>query len=92
MAAHDLALSVQNRLQAAADQATAAQVRLSRMLSSRQRPAEVKVGDLMRLDGAHNTMGGIQIPSKLASRWLSPYQVLEVKAGGGAVRLDLPVD
>ena len=90
VAAHDLALSVQNRLQAAADHATAAQVRLGRILSSSQRPAEVKVGDWMWLDGAHNTMGGIQIPSKLASRWFGPYKVLEVKAGGAAVRLDLP--
>ena len=90
VAAHDMALAVQNRLCAAADQVAASQVRIGRLLNRRYRPAALRPGDWVWLDGAHNTVGGIQIPAKLAARWFGPYQVLEVKPGGAAVRLDLP--
>jgi hypothetical protein len=39
------------------------------------------------MDGAHVPD---QIPHKLAMRWYGPYEVLEVFAGGGTVRLRLP--
>jgi hypothetical protein len=88
--AADIALTIRNRFQAAADHSAAAQVRLGAMLDLRSRAADVKVGDEVWLDGAHNTVAGTQLPSKLAARWYGPYTVLEVR--GGAVKLRLPAE
>jgi hypothetical protein len=85
--AHDRALLVQNRFLAAADRAAAAQARLGCVLASRRTPAAVAVGDWMWLDGAHVAA---QLPHKLSMKWYGPYQVLEVKSSGAAVRLKLP--
>ena len=86
----EVALKVQNRLRAAGDQAAAAQVRIGRILDRRSRAADVKVGDWVWLDGAHNSVAGTQMPAKLAERWYGPYPVLEVR--GAAVRLQLPAE
>jgi hypothetical protein len=63
----------------------AAQVRLGITLAARSVPAEVKVGDMVWMDGAHVPH---QVPWKLAPRWFGPYRVREVK--GAACTLDLP--
>ena len=81
----DLAMGFQNRLRAAADHNLAAQVRLGITLAARSVPAEVKVGDMVWMDGAHVPH---QVPWKLAPRWFGPYRVREVK--GAACTLDLP--
>jgi hypothetical protein len=81
----DLAMDFQNRLRAAADHNLAAQVRLGITLAARSVPAEVKVGDMVWMDGAHVPH---QVPWKLAPRWFGPYRVREVK--GAACTLDLP--
>lgn len=82
-----LALRIANRHRAAADHAAAAQVRIGHLLAKRSSPAEVKVGDLMWLDGAHVPH---QVSYKLANRWFGPYPVLAVHPGGATVKLDLP--
>ena len=86
-AAYDMALENANRYKAAADRAAAEQARVGRILAGRRSPATVKVGDWVWMDGAHVPD---QIPHKLAMRWYGPYEVLEVFAGGGTVRLRLP--
>ena len=86
----DIALTIRNRFQAAADHSAAAQVRLGAMLDLRSRAADVKVGDAVWLDGSHNTVAGTQLPAKLAARWYGPFTVLEVR--GAAVRLRLPAE
>jgi hypothetical protein len=48
-------------------------------------PARVVVGDLMWLDGGPKVS---QMAAKLVTRWFGPFAVLEVLAGGSAVRLD----
>ena len=85
--AADLALQIQNRHQAAADQAAAAQARLGRLLDSRSTPSVIAVGDRVWMDSAHLPH---QIPSKLACKWFGPYTVLSVH--GAAVRLELPAE
>lgn len=82
--AAEYALQIQNRLRSAADQSAAAAVRLGRLLASRSTPAEVKVGDLVWVDGGPKVS---QTASKLAPRHFGPFPVREV-LGGGAVRLD----
>jgi hypothetical protein len=77
--------SVQARFQAVADHAAAAQVCLGHLLEKRRTPADVAVGDIVWLVGAHVPH---QIQYKLANRWFGPYVVLDVM--GGSVRLDLP--
>jgi hypothetical protein len=86
-AAYDMALGNSNRYKAAADRAAAEQARVGRILAGRVSPATVKVGDWVWMDGAHVPD---QIPHELAMRWYSPYEVLEVFAGGGTVCLRLP--
>ena len=81
----DYALHVQNRLGAAADQVTAAGVRLGTVLASRSTPVKVSVGDLVWVDGGPKVS---QVASKLAPRWFGPFPVLEVFPSGGTVRLD----
>ena len=71
----DFALSVQNRLGAAADHVVAAGVRLGRVLEARVTPARVVVGDRMWLDGGPKVS---QMADKLAPRWFGPFRVLEV--------------
>ncbi len=48
-------------------------------------PAEVKVGDMVWMDGAHVPH---QVPWKLTPRWFGPYRVREVK--GAPCTLDFP--
>jgi hypothetical protein len=82
-----MALENANRYKAAADRAVAEQALVGRILAGRRSPATVKAGDWVWMDGAHVPD---QIPHKLAMRWYGPYEVLEVFAGGGTVRLRLP--
>jgi hypothetical protein len=78
-------LRIQNRFRAAADNVAAAQARLGVQLDARSRPAEVKVGDYMYLDGNHVPS---QVSLKFAARWFGPFKVLAVR--GPVVQLDLP--
>jgi hypothetical protein len=82
--ADDFALRIQNRFRAAADNVAAAQARLGVQLDARSRPAEVKVGDYMYLDGKHVP---IQVPLKFEVRWFGSFKVLAVR--GPVVQLDL---
>ncbi len=86
--AADYALAVHNRHRAAADNVATAQVRLARLLDQRAKPAEVKPGDQMYLDASPQHSPPHQVPYKLASRWMGPYRVLEVR--GPVVHLELP--
>ena len=86
--AADYAPAVHNRHRAAADNVAAAQVRLARLLDQRATPAEVKLGDQMYLDASPQHSPPHQVPYKLASRWMGPYRVLEVR--GPVVHLELP--
>ena len=81
----DFVLRIQNRFRAAADNVAAAQARIGIQLDARARPAEVKVGDYMYLDGKHVPS---QVPLKFASRWFGPFRVLAAR--GPVVQLDLP--
>jgi hypothetical protein len=83
--ADDFALRIQNRFRAAEDNVAAAQARLGVQLDARSRPAEVKVGDYMYLDGKHVPS---QVPLKFAARWFGPFKVLAAR--GPVVQLDLP--
>ena len=85
MEADDFALRVRNRFRAAADNVAAAQARIGIQLDGRARPADVKVGDYMYLDGKHVPS---QVPLKFASRWFGPFRVLAAR--GPVVQLDLP--
>ena len=85
MEADDFALRVRNRFRAAADNVAAAQARIGIQLDARARPADVKVGDYMYLDGRHVPS---QVPLKFASRWFGPFRVLAAR--GPVVQLDLP--
>ena len=85
--AYDMALENAIRYKAVADRAVAEQARVGRILASRRSPATVKVGDWVWMAGVHVPD---QIPHKLASLWYGPYEVLEVFASGGTVRLRLP--
>jgi len=84
-ATDEFVLRIQNRFRTAADNVTAAQVRIGIELDDRARPADVKVGDHMYLDGKHVPS---QVSLKFVSRWFGPFRVLEAK--GPVVRLDLP--
>ena len=79
--AADLALpwQIQNRHQAAADQAAAAQANLGHLLDARSTPSVVAVGDRVWMDSAHLPH---QIPSELACKWFGPYTVLSARCGG----------
>ena len=81
----DLAMDFQNRLRAAADHNLTVQVRLGFTLTARSVPVEVRVGDMVWMDGAHVPH---QVPWKLTSRWFGTYRVREVK--GAVCTLDLP--
>ena len=63
-----------------------AQARIGIQLDVRDRPADVKVGDYMYLDGQHVPS---EVPLKFASRWFGPFRVLAER--GPVVQLDLPV-
>jgi hypothetical protein len=81
----DLEMDFQNRFRAAADLNLAGQVRLGITLATRSVSAEVKVGDMVWMDGAHVPH---QVPWKLAPRCFGSYRVREVK--GTVCTLDLP--
>ncbi len=49
---------------------------------------QVKPGDQMYLDASPQHSPPHQVPYKLASRWMGPYRVLEVR--GPVVHLELP--
>ncbi len=80
----DFVLLIQNRFRAAAVNVATAQARIGIQLDARARPAEVKVGDYMYLDGKHVPN---QWPLKFASRWFGPFRVLAAR--GPVVQLDL---
>ena len=65
----DIALTIRNRLQAAADHSAAAQICLGAMLDLRSRAADVEVGDAVWLDGAHNTVAGTQLRLERCPMW-----------------------
>ena len=85
MEADDFVLRVQNRFRAAADNVTTAQARIGIQLDARARPADVKIGDYMYLDGKHVPS---QVPLKFASWWFGPFRVLSAR--GPVVQFDLP--
>jgi predicted NUDIX family NTP pyrophosphohydrolase len=80
--ADDFALRIHNRFRTAADNVAVAQARIGVQLDACSRPAEVKVGDYMYLDGKH-----VQ-PLKFAVRWFGPFKVLAAR--GPVVQVDLP--
>jgi hypothetical protein len=84
--ADDFVLHIQNRFRAATDNVTAAQTRIEMQLDARSRPAEVKVGDYMYLDGKYVPS---QVPLKFEVRWFGSFKVLAAR--GPVVQLDLPV-
>jgi len=73
-------------LRGAADHIFVAQIRLGTILEGRRMESEVKVGDLVWLDGVHVPH---QVPWKFAPSWFGPYKVLQGK--WAVCRLDLPL-
>lgn len=88
--AADDSLAVYNRHQAASDNVAAAQVQPGRLLDQRATPAEVKPGGQMYLDTSPQHSPPHQVAYKLASRWMRPYVVLNVR--GPVMRLDLSLE
>jgi hypothetical protein len=83
--ADDFVLHIQNHFRTASDNVSAAQARIGVQLDACSRPAEVKVGDYMYLDGKHVPS---QVSLKFEAWWFGPFKVLVAR--GPVVQVDFP--